>query len=125
MHSDSSSNLGSPGARTSSVGSPRLTNSSAGRQSIVTPSVGSSRVGSPPVNNHHLEPISTVRMESPGLSKERTTTTPRDVSPSAMRPDGLEAGRSSIESDIREAVGLGIQESEASSTGDLQFGTTS
>jgi len=45
--------------------------------------------------------------------------------PSVVRPGGSEPGRASIESDIRDAVGLGIGDGETNSTGEKEFGTTS
>ena len=62
-----------------------------------------------------------MKMEPPN----RTSTPVREGTPAAVRPGGVESGKKSLENDIRDAVGLGIQDSEASSSGENEFGTTS
>lgn len=83
------------------------------------------RIESPVANHQQSEPTSPMRMEAPGSSNKEGITSSRDVSPPTVRPGGSEDGVGSIENDIRDAVGLGIQDSEASSTGEREFGTTS
>lgn len=63
-----------------------------------------------------------MRMEIPSTS----SSPPVNLSqPSAVRTGDVGTRRTSIENDIREAIGLRMLDGEANSTGEKDFGTTS
>ena len=82
------------------------------------------RITSPKVAavTQQVEPTSTMRMEVPSTSRSPPV---EPSEPSAVNPGASEPGRASIENDIRDAVGSGIIDGEANSTGEREFGTTS
>ena len=91
--------------------------SSSPRSTNTSPRPGA-RAGSPPLTQ---PPTASLKMEAPGRSQMEV---PGRTSTSPTRPGGGDPSRESLERDIRDAVGLGLNdETSGNSLGEAQFGT--